>query len=102
MWEVSAAWGNNSPNITAAGYGSRRSPGRQSQTKAPPGGDGRGGAVVARSRLRRARALDVQALLDHLNDAAGARLDQHGLAVDHGVAIGRGAIGLRHVVIGDA
>src|SRR6202171_3792167 len=41
-------------------------------------------------------------LLDHLNDAARARFDQHGLAVHHGVAIRRGAIGLRHVVIGDA
>src|SRR5664279_733794 len=47
-------------------------------------------------------AVGIRTLLDHLNDAARARFDQHGLAVHDGVAIGRDAVGLRHVVIGDA
>src|SRR6266851_514304 len=41
-------------------------------------------------------------LLDHLNDAARTRFDQHGPAVHHGVAIGCDAEGLRHVVVRDA
>src|SRR5439155_15272701 len=46
--------------------------------------------------------LTDHALLHDLNDAARTRLDQHGLAVHHGVAVGRGAEGLRHVIIGHA
>src|SRR6267142_4451584 len=41
-------------------------------------------------------------LLHDLNDTTRARLDQHGLAVHHGVAVRRDAKALRHVVIGHA
>jgi hypothetical protein len=41
-------------------------------------------------------------LVDHLNDAARARFDQHGFAVHHSVAVRRGAERLRHVIEGHA
>src|SRR4029453_6769296 len=41
-------------------------------------------------------------LIDHLNDATRSWFDQYGLAIHHGVAIGRCAERLRHVVIGYA
>ena len=44
----------------------------------------------------------VEPLIDQLNDAAGVRIDQHGLSVHHGVAMGRLGDALRHVVIGNA
>ena len=60
------------------------------QKKAPPGGDSRAGllqsgrvsrtsACAARSGADRSGGHELRALLDHLNDATRARLDQHGL-----------------------
>src|SRR6202035_2761395 len=77
--------------------------------KAPPGG-GPGGASMSESaaaisgQITQTQLRDHSnaTLLDHLDDAARARFDQHGPAVDHGVAIGRDAVLLRDVVIGDA
>ncbi len=79
---------------------------RTSQRKAPPGGgyrtrlSSRTRAISnASSGLSRSGAYG---LVDHLNDTAAARLDQHGLAVHDGVAVRRAAETLRHVVIGHA
>jgi hypothetical protein len=58
--------------------------------KKPRPAGGPGGALLSGLPLRRSGPI-VQAgfyLLDHLNDATRAWLDQHGLAVHHGVAIG--------------
>src|SRR6185437_8648399 len=44
----------------------------------------------------------MEALFDDLDDAAGARLDQHCAAVHDGVAVIVDAIFRRHVIIGDA
>src|ERR1700693_5103277 len=67
----------------------------------PAGAAGRGLLVRLAAAAVRTR-MPGACLLHHLNDAARARFDQHGLAVHHGVAIGRGTVGLRHVVHGDA
>ena len=92
--------------------------------KAPPGGGTTGRGLM--SVLRDARQPDVtrrtsscaerfqsevatglreenaSKLVDEFHDAPRARLDQHGLAVDDGVAVSGGAETLRHVIIGDA
>ena len=77
-----------------------------SKKKSPARRGRPGEAFMPGSPLRRSGQFawfrQTEPLVDHLNDAAGARLDQHGLPVHHGVAMGRGTIGLRHVVIGDA
>ena len=67
----------------------------------PAGMSGRG---CCRSVAIAARpsASSFRQLVDHLNDAAGARLDQNRAAVHDGVAIVVDAVFLRHVIIGDA
>ena len=71
------------------------------QKPRPAGGTGRGLSVRSAAAAAGPIVQGVN-LFDHLNDAAGTRFDQHGLAVHHRVTIRRGAVGLRHVVIGDA
>src|SRR6476469_10794837 len=78
----------------------------RSQKPRPAGVTGRGLGVRSPSRIKMRRRPDYRSgglrLLDHLNDAAGTRFDQHGLAVHHRVTIRSNTVGLRHVVIGDA
>ena len=63
---------------------------RNKQKPRPAGETGRGLDVrKAPLRLSGQFVQATEPLIDHLNDAAGARFDQHGLPVHHGVAIGR-------------
>src|SRR4051812_50057222 len=78
--------------------------------KAPPGGGRTGRGLMSDSTARvslidvtrRTPSRSLKTLVHHLDDAPRARLDQHGLAVHDGVAIGGGAETLRHVIIGHA
>src|SRR4030095_5497148 len=79
-----------------------------SQTKSPArrGNTGRGfRALNSRKSATASSGLFVQVLCGlvyHLNDAAAARLDQHGRAINHGVAEWRAAETLRHIVVSHA
>jgi len=75
---------------------------RNGQNKSPARRGETGRGLDARSPLQRPGQFAWADLLDDLNDAARARFDQYGAAIDHSVAIGRDGVGLRHVVIGHA
>src|SRR3954453_15948184 len=57
---------------------------------------------VPQSRKPPRLAACVSPLLDDLDDAMRARIDQHGTIVDHRVAIVAHTVFRRHVIVGDA
>src|SRR4051812_45999892 len=70
---------------TSQGLRAASRPGHK--TKAPPGGDGGAGLLSLSRDCGAPERIIVQVLVDHLNDAAGARFDQHGLAIHDRVTV---------------